>query len=166
MDESLKAGAGTVETSGQGVKAEGQSAPTDTKSPEQLLKEKNDRIAALEDQVKNLNIGIKQAKGKLDNGEVVDQHEMARQAALEVLAESNLGQAIAERDSFIKDILSKNSELTLALQNRPGTGTGVGSNQSAETPKDNVLSADQERELRARGWDDKKIEHFKNLARK
>lgn len=172
MDESLKAGDGTVNPTVQGVKVEGQQAPVEPKSPEQLLKEKNDRIAALEDQVKNLNRGIKQAKGKqVDNdndegSEITDPREIARQAALEVLAESDLASAIRDRDALVTQTLTENNELRLALKNRPGTGTGTGSNQSVETPKDNVLSVDQERELRARGWDDARIEHFKNLARK
>lgn len=147
-----------------------QGAPTGEKTAEELLKEANAKIEKISQERDNYKRGMLQAKGKqVDNdndSEDLSPAEIARQTTLQVIAESDLASAVKERDSIIAKVLADNEELRLAHKNRPGTGTGTGSNQSVETPKDNVLSADQERELRARGWDDARIEHFKNLARK
>jgi hypothetical protein len=170
MDEKSKAPVGGVETPAKEViQSNGaQSASTGQKDPEQLLAEANARISKITEERDNYKRGMLKAKGKLDDEDedTVDPREVARQAALEVLAESDLAHALSERDTLIAQTLKENKELRLAVTNRPGTGTGQGGNQDAQKPKDNVLSEEQERDLRSRGWDDKKIEHFKSLAGK
>jgi len=66
-----------------------------------------------------------------------------------------------------KAIQKKNSEMATALQNRAGLGaSGLGSSTEGQAVPDNILSADQLTELKAKGWDDKKIARFKaNLRR-
>lgn len=147
-----------------------QGAPTGEKSAEQLLIEANARIAKIAEERDNYKKGMLKAKGKIpdeeDEEEGPDVREIARQEALAVLADTDYVKATTERDTIISKIAKENAELRLALQNKPGTGIGSGSNQDTQKVKDNVLSEDQERDLRARGWDDKKIEHFKSLALK
>ncbi len=66
-----------------------------------------------------------------------------------------------------KAILKKQSELALALKNRAGLGaSGMGASTEGQTVPDNVLSADQLRDLKAKGWNDKKIERFKENLRR
>lgn len=166
--ESKQAGAGTVETTGQGVETTVHVAPSEQKSLEDLLKEKNDRIVKLEDQVTNLNRGIKLAKGKVveeEEEETLDAREIARQEAIAVLAESELAKVTQERDQVLAAVVKENKELRLAFQNRAGTGVSVGSNQDSPAPKDNVISEAQERELRGKGFTDDMIERFKSLSR-
>lgn len=65
--------------------------------------------------------------------------------------------------------LKQESELTLSQQNREqmATSAQAQSQESSFTPPgDNMLSAAQIAGLKARGWDDKKIERFKVLAQK
>ncbi len=66
-----------------------------------------------------------------------------------------------------KAILKKQNEMATALKNRQGLGaSGLGSSTEGQTVSDNILSTDQKQDLKARGWDDKKIERFKaNLRR-
>ena len=66
-----------------------------------------------------------------------------------VLLDNELFKAQAEKDGVIKDQAKKISELTLALKNRPGSGTGGGSGDSQEV-KDNVFSEQQLENLRQR----------------
>lgn len=163
-----KAVSGAVETPGQGVETGVQAAPNEQKSIEDILKEKNERIVKLEDQVKNLNHGIKVAKGKVveeEDDDALDPREIARQEAIAVLAESNLAKEIQERDQILDTVVRENRELRLAIQNRAGTGVSVGSNQDTPAPKDNVISEAQERELRGKGFTDEMIERFKSLSR-
>ncbi len=170
MDEKSKAVAGAVETPAQGVNNNGaQSAPTGQKDPEQLLEEANARIAKLAEERDNYKRGMLKAKGKLDNDDDEDEpdmREIARQEARAMLMDTDWAKASQERDELITRMAKENKELRLAFSNKPGTGTGHGGNQDAQRPTDNILSEEQERDLRSRGWDDKKIEHFKNLAKR
>jgi hypothetical protein len=67
-----------------------------------------------------------------------------------------------------KTILKTQKELTVALQNRQGlSNAGIGSHTQGMEVKDNFFSQDQLNALKARGWDDKKIERLKsNLQKK
>jgi hypothetical protein len=169
MSDKDNAGTQTVETKGNEViNNGGQSASSGQKDPEQLLQEANARIAKLAEERDNYKRGMLMAKGKLDkdddDNQQPDIREIAREEARAMLAETDFGKAVQERDELITRIAKENKELKLAIGNRPGTGTSQGGNQESEKPKDNTLSEAQERDLRARGWDDKKIEHFKKLS--
>ncbi len=66
-----------------------------------------------------------------------------------------------------KNILKKQSEMATALKNRQGLGaTGLGSSTEGQAVSDNILSADQLADLKAKGWDDKKIERYKQNLRR
>lgn len=102
----------------------------------------------------------------LSSGESLD--TKIDRAVQEKLLASKEAQAVAEKDALISSMAKRNKELTLALKNRTqiNDGTGTGSNQEMpESRKDNILSDDQIKDLKSRGWDDKKIETYKkNLA--
>ncbi len=66
-----------------------------------------------------------------------------------------------------KAIQKKQSEMATALKNRAGLGaSGLGSSTEGQKVGDNILSADQLNDLKALGWDDKKIERFKKNLRR
>lgn len=66
-----------------------------------------------------------------------------------------------------KSILKTHKEMAVALQNRQGLSTtGQGTSTEGIEVKDNFLSKDQLANLKARGWDDKKIQRFKDNLRK
>ncbi len=66
-----------------------------------------------------------------------------------------------------KTILKTNKEMAVALNNRQGLSTtGQGSSTEGMEVKDNFLSKEQLADLKARGWDDKKIQRFKDNLRK
>src|ERR1035437_9477956 len=71
---------------------------------------------------------------------------------------------LSEKDALVKSSAKKIKELTLALKNRGqiSTTSGQGSNEDKpEVKADNYFSTDQINALKAKGWDDKKIEAFK-----
>lgn len=66
-----------------------------------------------------------------------------------------------------KTILKTHKEMAVALQNRQGLSTtGQGSSTEGAEVKDNLLSKEQLNALKAKGWDDKKIQRFKDNLRK
>lgn len=66
-----------------------------------------------------------------------------------------------------KTIFKTQKEMAVALQNRQGLSTtGQGSSTEGQEVKDNLLSKEQLNNLKARGWDDKKIQRFKDTLRK
>jgi hypothetical protein len=66
-----------------------------------------------------------------------------------------------------KTILKTHKEMAVALQNRQGLSTtGQGSSTEGVEVKDSLLSKEQINDLKARGWDDKKIQRFKDNLRK
>lgn len=66
-----------------------------------------------------------------------------------------------------KTILKTQKEMAVALNNRQGlSNTGQGSSTEGVEVKDSLLSKEQLNELKARGWDDAKIQRFKDRLRK
>ncbi len=116
---------------------------------------------------------LKEAKGQPeeDDNSSKDEDLDARidRKVQERLLATKEAQALAEKDALVIASAKKIKELTLALKNRGqiSSSSGIGSNQDKpEARNDNVLSNDQISALKARGFDDKKIEEFKrNLSR-
>jgi len=133
------------------------------------LTKKDAELAKVRAEKENYRRGMLKAKGKLpdeddnsSNDEDIDT-KISRKVQEELLA-SREGQIIAEKDALIVNLAKKTKELTLALKNRSQVtaSTGIGSNQDRqEVRTDSTLSEDQISSLRAKGWDDKKIELFK-----
>lgn len=64
---------------------------------------------------------------------------------------------------IVKELLKRNQEIVTAVVNKSQvatTGQGTGSESKVEV-SDNLLSADQLKDLKTRGWDDTKIALFK-----
>jgi len=141
---------------------------------EALLATKDAEIAKVREEKDNYRRGMLKAKGKLpeeddssSNDEDIDA-KIDRKVQERLLATKE-AQFSAEKDALIMAMAKKTKELTLALKNRGQvtSPSGAGSNQEQpEGKKDNVLSNEQILALKARGFDDKKIEEFKkNMAK-
>ena len=137
------------------------------------LQKKDAEIAKVREEKDNYRKGMLKAKGKLpeedDNSSEEDLDSKIDRKVQERLLQTREAQVQSEKDALVLSLAKKNKELTLALKNRGqiNTSSGQGSNQERPEGKvDNVLSNDQLASLKARGWDDKKIEEFKKNLNK
>ena len=136
---------------------------------EAVLKQKDDELAQVKRDKENYRKGMLKAKGKLpddslDNEESEDAESMTRRIVQETLLSTKEAQLQAEKDIALKAVLKRNKELEIALKNRGQiTSTSAqGSNQErTEIKTDNYFSPEQLQALRAKGYDDKKIEELK-----
>lgn len=70
---------------------------------------------------------------------------------------------LANKKAFFKE----SAEMKIALANKSGMGNmGSGSNQELPPTPETTLTVEQLASLKARGWDDKKIEQFKKNLNK
>lgn len=169
-----------MEENNKGVESKIENAPTQSETVatqtatevdyEALLSQKDAELAKVREEKDNYKKGLLQAKGKLpkedymDNNQPEDMEAIIERKVNEKLLSTREAQIQAERDDALKSLLKRNKELEVALKNRGQiTSTSAqGSNQDKPEGKtDNVLSNDQIKELKKRGWDDKKIENFK-----
>lgn len=139
------------------------------------LTKANEKIVKLGEEKENYRKGMLKAKGKIpdeddnssNNGEDID--SKVSRIVQQKMLETREAQALADRDNLVSKITKENKELKLALKNRGQvTSTSAqGSNQDRQEGKiDNILSNEQLNSLKAKGWNDKKIEEFKkNLTR-
>lgn len=154
-----------------------ESAPAQTTGVdyEALLAEKDAEIAKVRTEKENYRKGLLKAKGKMpedrqeDDGEPEDQEAMTRRIVGEALLSTKEAQLQAERDAALTAVLRRNKELETALKNRGqiNSASAEGSNQEKpEGKKDSYFSNDQIAALKAKGYDDKKIETLKkNMAK-
>ncbi len=150
-------------------------APQQEVDYEAVLAQKDAELAKVQEEKENYRKGMLKAKGKLpdeyssDNDAQEDLDEKIDRKVQERLLSTKEAQLQAEKDAAYKSLIKRNKELEVALKNRGQvtTSTGQGSNQEKTEGKvDDYLSNDQIAALKAKGWDDKKIEAFKANARK
>lgn len=137
------------------------------------LKKKDDEIIRIREVSENYRKGMLKAKGKLpeedDNSSEEDLDSKIDRKVQEKLLASRESQLQGEKDKLIVDMAKKNKELILALKNRDQITDNSGSASNQDKPEvkvDKVLSSDQINALKAKGWDDKKIEEFKKNLNK
>jgi hypothetical protein len=134
------------------------------------LREENVRLSTDRE---NYRKGMLKAKGKLqeEEDEVLPQPQLAEtieKIVSEKLLATQESQNLIKQEELVKKALKENRELKLALANRSnldnsGSGSGGG---DIPAVKENFLAPAQIQALKARGWDDKKIELFKkNMAK-
>lgn len=137
------------------------------------LEETRAALAKKSEEADNYKRGMLKAKGKLpadpvdeDTGETME--EKMRRIAREEQINSEKAQLQAKEKATVDAILKRNKELEVALKNRGQVMSPSGSGSNQEKPEvrtDDYLSADQISALKAKGWDDKKIEAFKKNAK-
>ncbi len=142
---------------------------------ESVLKQKDDELAQVRQERENYKKGMLKAKGKLpeeyqtDTDTPEDMEAIIDRKVTEKLLSTKEAQLQAEKDQAMRAVLKRNRELEVALKNRGqvGSGTGIGSNQEKPEGKlDNYFSNEQIQALRAKGYDDKKIEQAKANMKK
>lgn len=134
---------------------------------ETRLAELNAKLLKTETERDNYKKGMLIAKGKIEDDEeppAVDVSELVKKEVQAALNDSDYLATVKERDELIEKTMRENRELRLAFKGKAGAPSASGSNQDSQKVADHVLSEEQERDLKSRGWDDKKIAHFKSLA--
>jgi hypothetical protein len=142
---------------------------------EAILVQKDAELAQVRTEKDNYRKGLLKAKGKLPEEDYSDDNTPENMEALidrkvqEKFLSTKEAQIQAEKDSALKAVLKRNKELELALKNRGqiSSNSGQGSNQDKPEGKiDNYFSNEQIQALKAKGYDDKKIEQLKkNLSK-
>ncbi len=136
------------------VKKEGvEASPTKEELAEmaEALAQSLEREEKLSKERDNYKQGMLKAKGKLKADETEEE---------EVTETKDTS---SELISVVKTLLKRNQEMETALVNRSQistAGQGTGSEAKVEVG-DNLLSPDQLKDLKARGWDDTKIARLK-----
>lgn len=138
---------------------------------EALLKKKDEELAQIKTEKENYRKGMLKAKGKLPEEEEMDS---STPEGLEALVDRKVQEKMlstkeiqfqSEKDEAIRAVIRRNKELEVALKNRGQVTSpaGIGSNQEKqqEGKVDNYFSNDQLNALRAKGFDEKKIEELK-----
>ncbi len=142
---------------------------------EAILKQKDEELAQVAEERNNYRKGLLKAKGKLPED---DQTETGDSETMEAIIDRKVqekflstkeAQLQIEKDQTISALIKRNREVETALKNRGqiSSSSGEGSNQDKpEGKKDNYFSNDQISALRAKGYDDAKIETLKkNMAK-
>ena len=144
----------------------------ETPDYEALLEEKDEEIAKITDDRDNYKQGMLVAKGKADpevygQEDELDINTLVKREVKEALFDAELTQKQKEKDEILKQALRENREMKLSLQNKDtisNAPAGAGNEETAPVT-DNFLSDNQIRELKTKGWDDKKIEKYKKNLR-
>ncbi len=115
----------------------------------------------------NYKQGLLKAKGKIAGGEEVDNIDLMRQIAKEEALSAMEERLVADKDAIITKALKENSELKLALKNKGGTPpASIGTHSEGIPVQDGQVTSEQIAALKAKGWDDKKIDAYKKNLRK
>ncbi len=166
-----------MEQENNGVETNVENAPVQQEvvDYEAILAQKDAELAKVRDEKENYRKGLLKAKGKLpgdyqaDTDEPEDAESMTRRIVNETLLTSKEAQLQSDKDQALRAVLKRNKELETALKNRSQitSTSGEGSNQEKpEGKRDNYFSNDQISALRAKGYDDAKIETLKkNMAK-
>jgi hypothetical protein len=142
---------------------------------EAVIADKDAELAQVRTERENYRKGMLKAKGKLPEEEELDSstpegmESLVDRKVQEKFLSTKEAQLQSEKDAALKAVLKRNKELEVALRNRGQitSVSGQGSNQEKPEGKiDNYLSNEQVNALKAKGWDDKKIEAFKKNAQK
>lgn len=139
---------------------------------EALLAAKDAELAKVAEEKENYRKGMLKAKGKLpeessDNDTPENLEEIIDRKVQEKFLTTREAQIQAEKDDIQKKSLARIKELELALKNRgqiTSTSAGGSNQDKPEVKTDTYLSNEQLNALKAKGWDDKKIEDFKKNA--
>jgi hypothetical protein len=136
---------------------------------QKLLKDKDDRIAVLSTEKENYRRGLIAKKGKTPEGTDVELtlDEKIEAGVQEKMIEDKIAQTLQEKNDIINKALERNKELETTIKNRSQITTteGGAGNEQKIVAKDNTLSDDKIKGLKARGFTDAMIERYKkNLA--
>jgi len=153
-------------------KKDGEVAVVETVVVDTKVTELEEKLAKMTEERDNYKTGLLQKKGKLPSEEVpedVSEMSVAEQVKL-ALMEEKISEARMGKEEEMKRILRENSELKLALKNRPESSVGGSGDSSALEVKDNLLSKDQIEAVRAKakaaGLDPEKfLERFKSTIK-
>lgn len=139
---------------------------------EAIIQAKDAELAKVAEERENYKKGLLKAKGKLpvDDYPVDDIDETENERISRIvdqrLLQTKEAQIQAEKDLAYANIIKRNKELEIALKNRQqisATSTGSNSDKSqADVKTETFFSPEQIQALKAKGYDDKKIDSLKD----
>jgi hypothetical protein len=141
-----------------------------------IIEAKDAELAKLAEEKENYRKGLLKAKGKLpvddysvDNVDETEDEKINRIVDQRLL-QTKESQLKAEKDLALTNIIKRNKELEIALKNRQQiSAISTGSNSEkvqSDIKTDNFFSPEQIQALKAKGYDDKKIEALKANVKK
>jgi hypothetical protein len=143
---------------------------------EKLIAEQNAKIAKLEENNSNLTKGINKWKkaAKSEDSYVEPEpldteklESLIDQKVSQRLAESQLAEAVRERDSLLNKMARELREAKVALKNTAGSPTSIGTNTEKPEVETNFFTKEQLAELKERGVDPQKvIENYRKIKEK
>lgn len=159
----------------EAVKKDAEGAADQQKSESELLEEqiaaKDAEIVRLSTERDNYKKGMLKAKGKITTDDKEDDEDDEEEdldtkidrKIEERAIDTKLNQALSEKEALLKQGLARIKELETAIKNRSQISTaGAGSSTDTKmTAKDPILSQEKINYFKSLGWDDKKIERYK-----
>ncbi len=145
-------------------------APTIAPEEKVEVESEESRYQALETEKENYRQAylkeVEKNKNAKNEGIEIDEDEKMYRVAQRALSESRLAEIAREQDTIIKKALKENKELKLAQLNKKEPSAGMGTHSEGTAVKDTLVTPEQMAAFKTRGWDDKKIERYKqNLSR-
>lgn len=141
-----------------------------------IIEAKDAELAKLATEKENYRKGLLKAKGKLpdddhsvNDGDETEDERISR-IVNQTLLQTKEAQIQAQKDEAYANLIKRNKELETALKNRQqisATSTGSNSEKAQSDIKhDTFFSPEQIQALKAKGYDDKKIESLKANMKK
>lgn len=126
------------------------------------------RLAKLEEEKENYRKAYLKEASKKSEPVDEDEDEKINRKVQQAIADSKLAEIAREQDEIIRKALKENKELKLAQLNKTGAPPAViGAHSESMPVSDTLVTPEQMAYFKQRGWDDKKIQAYKqNLLKK
>lgn len=142
------------------------STEDDTEAKIKALEEQKARLI---EESANYKVAYLKEKSKRQDSSDTDEEdidEKVRRITAETLANSRLAEIAQEQDALIKKALKENKELKLAQLNKQDIPASTTVSTETQSVQDTMVTPDQMKAFKSRGWSDKDIERYKrNLNR-
>jgi hypothetical protein len=144
-------------------------AEEEANATEKRIKELEDERNKAIEEAANYKLGMLKAKSKKDSEDDEDETEEERVARLvaKELSDRKVEAIDKEKAELLEKTLRENTELKLAQLNKTKEPSAIqGGHSEGIDVRSTVVTPEQEKALRARGWTDKDLERYKkNLSR-
>lgn len=130
------------------------------------LQAERDQALKLAGNYKN---GMLKAKGKLPSDDDLDgetDEERTRRIIREEMAESRISEIDTQTDALLKKLAKENKELKLAQMNKPPIPSSDTSHSESQKVQDTLVTEEQLKAFKAKGWSDQDIERYKKNLQK
>lgn len=140
--------------------------PTDEDYQERIKVLEGEKAQILEEALNYKTALLKEKGRNRENLEDESEDERVRRITREELANSRLTEIDREKAALAEKALKENKELKLALQNKAGVPTSIGSHSESQPVRDTLITPEQLAEFKSRDWSEKDIERYKRNLQK